>query len=83
MSADPKEVGAQIRALLFSLGPVYVDCSSYSADEARRKALEYAGICWLAPGEMAPQCCCEWSIESPEVPRKELQRRISSNRENT
>ena len=80
MTANPKEVGAQIRALLLSLrapdhpkGSAY---ESYATDELRREALDYAGFCWLVPGEIAPGCCCDWDLEHPDVPRKRLQERI-------
>lgn len=77
----PDEVGQEIRRLLLSLrspehgpGP-YVQ--NYATDELRRRALEVAGICWLAPGEMVPGCCCEWSPEDPTGAAK----RVEENRQ--
>lgn len=66
-TATPDETGREIRRLLLALrapehGP---DSSNYVTDDLRRRALEVAGICWLAPGEMAPMCCCEWSPDDP------------------
>lgn len=80
---DPKFVGAQIRALLLSLSaPDHTEeeeahgISNHSTDELRREALDHAGICWLAPGEMAPSCACEWSPERPGGPREALRLRL-------
>lgn len=76
LSAD--ETGREIRRLLLSLrapehSPDSEYACSYATDELRRRALEVAGICWLAPGEMAPTCCCDWSPERPEGPRLRLE----------
>lgn len=70
----PQSVGAQIRALLLSLKDPNQKAGwgSYATDDLRREALDYAGICWLAPGEMAPGCCCDWSVEKPQGPRERL-----------
>lgn len=77
MTTDSKEVGAQIRALLLSLrDPNHPKGESYATDELRREALDYAGFCWLAPGEMAPGCCCDWDLDHPDGPRKRMQERI-------
>lgn len=77
---DPKQVGAEIRALLLSLHapdhPKGSAWQSHATDELRRQALDYAGFCWLAPGEMAPECFCDWDLEHPEGPRKRMQERI-------
>lgn len=79
-SITPKLIGVQIRALLLSLrDPNHkggTGWQSYATDDLRREALDYAGICWLAPGEMAPGCCCDWSLEKPEGPRLRLLERL-------
>ncbi len=76
----PVEGGKEIRRLLMALhasGHTLDDeCAgvlNYSTDELRRQALDRAGICRLAPGEMAPACCCPWSLEKPEGPRLRLE----------
>lgn len=69
---EPKQIGAQIRELLFSLR-AEGSSDQLSTDELRRMALDYAGICWLTPGEMAPQCCCDWDLEHPAGPRKQME----------
>lgn len=76
----PNEVGTEIRRLLMSLhapGHTLDDeragHMSYSTDELRRQALDRAGICWLAPGEMAPGCCCPWTPEETTGPRLRLE----------
>lgn len=75
----PAGVGARIREMLFSLRePSHTEHSedegwnSYGTDALRREALDRAGFCWLAPGEMAPQCACKWSLEHPSGPRETL-----------
>jgi hypothetical protein len=79
---DPKAVGAEIRRLLLSLrSPDHAPESgwqSYSTDALRREALDHAGFCWLAPGEMAPGCCCPWSVDEPQGPRVVLERRLAA-----
>jgi hypothetical protein len=81
MPPDPKSVGRQIRTLLLSLkaatDPGVSPWQSHSTDALRRAALDYAGICWLAPGEMAPACCCAWSDDAPDGPRRELEARLN------
>lgn len=79
----PETVGAEIRRLLLSLRvaehPVEREqdgWNNYGTDDLRRRALDLAGICWLAPGEMAPQCCCDWSPQDPEGPRLRMQERL-------
>lgn len=64
---SPEETGQEIRRLLFELraSDHGHDSSNYETDALRRRALEIAGICWLGPGEMAPMCGCEWSLEDP------------------
>ena len=57
-----RDVGAQIRELLLSLKDT--GASGYALDQLRAEALQHAGFCWIAPGEMAPQCCCEWDPET-------------------
>ncbi len=59
-----REVGRQIRDLLLSLrahghepGGIW---QNYSTDQLRAEALQHAGFCWLTPGEMAPECVCDW-----------------------
>lgn len=83
----PDEVGAEIRRLLMSLhapGHTLDDERAghlnYATDELRMQALDRAGICWLAPGEMAPACCCDWSPEKPEGPRLRLEERMEENK---
>lgn len=83
----PDEVGREIRRLLMSLhapGHTLEDeragHMNYGTDDLRRQALDHAGICWLAPGEMAPGCACEWSPEQPEGPRLQLEERFAENK---
>ncbi len=59
LTAD--ETGREIRRLLFALKGI----GGRETDTLRRRALAIAGICWRSPGEMAPECCCEWSPENP------------------
>lgn len=82
---DAKQIGAQIRALLFSLyAPGHsaeiekTGRHSYATDELRRSALDHAGICWFSPGEMAPGCCCDWDIDNPSQPREKYINRLQS-----
>ena len=64
-----REVGAKIREMLLSLK---APGGGYATDDLRMEALMHAGICWLTPGEMAPQCCCPWSPEETAGPMREL-----------
>lgn len=83
-SKDPKVVGAEIRKLLLGLrDPAHpVDdgpWQHHGTDRLRREALEYAGICWLAPGEMAPACACPWDdghgANEPRIRMEDMRRR--------
>src|ERR1700674_2892280 len=56
-SQDARAVGQQIRELLLALRHPN---GGYSTDQLRAEALQYAGFCWLAPGELAPECACDW-----------------------
>jgi hypothetical protein len=60
---EPKDVGARIREMLLALrkqaGEEPGPWISHAADEACRIALEGAGFCWRARGEMRPWCGCE------------------------
>lgn len=83
----PDEVGREIRRLLtllhapgHTLEDEFAGRMNYDTDELRRQALDRAGICWLAPGEMAPGCACPWSPEAPEGPRLALEERMEENR---
>lgn len=60
---DPISVGHKIRELLLGLGETMYDkySHSYSNNELRAQALEAAGFCWKAKGELRPGCCCEWT----------------------
>jgi len=76
----PSEAGQEIRRLLMSLhapGHTLDDERAgrlnYATDELRQQALDRAGICWPAPGEMAPACCCPWSPEKPDGPRVRME----------
>jgi hypothetical protein len=69
----PAQVGAEIRKLLFELyAPGHTadqeraGAFNYDTDTLRREALDAAGICWKAPGEMAPGCGCPWVPRDPE-----------------
>jgi len=61
----PEAVGAEIRRLLLSLRhPEHIGMregwNHHGTDELRKLALDYAGVCWKAPGELAPGCSCSW-----------------------
>jgi hypothetical protein len=73
--AKAREVGAQIRALLMSLTAPE---GGHSTETLRKIALQHAGFCWLAPGEMAPACCCPWSEVAPEGPMTLAQTRMQT-----
>ena len=62
---DFQAAGDEIRRILLSLhapghtkADEHIGWNSYSTDDLRKKALDAAGICWKAPGEMAPACGC-------------------------
>lgn len=65
--STPAEIGAQIRELLLTL---HADRGGYDTAEQRRDALDHAGFCWCAPGEMAPGCGCAWSPKNAGEPRR-------------
>lgn len=79
MPATAQGVGARIRSMLESLvaagHTVEEDRRGYhhhGSDALRRSALDHAGFCWLAPGELAPSCGCAWAHDRPEGPRHRL-----------
>jgi hypothetical protein len=64
-SPTPESVGAQIRALLFSLRDAeHSEASerggdnSYATDELRARALGHSGACLVSLGRMTPVCGC-------------------------
>lgn len=64
----PDAAGLEIRRLLLALrAPEHGSEGDlhHGTDSLRRRALEVAGICWRAPGEMAPKCGCAWSFDDP------------------
>lgn len=68
----PEEIGRSIRKHLLSLrAPEHssededAGIMSYATDALRRKSLDTAGVCWKAPGEMAPACGCEPAASHP------------------
>jgi hypothetical protein len=81
MPVTAEAVGARIRDMLFSLvsdGHSREEdlrgVHSHATDELRRTALDHAGFCWVAPGEMAPSCGCSWTHDQPQGPRVRLRR---------
>lgn len=87
LPSTPAQVGAEIRRLLFSLrhpdddgvGP----WQHYGTETLRAEALDYAGICFLSPGEMAPECTCEWGPDNLNGPRRALVERLDTAGEGT
>ncbi len=66
------QAGDQIRSLLLALrAPGHSESEeragtcSYATNDLRGAALERAGICFKAPGEMRPQCGCEPAKDNP------------------
>ena len=62
-----QRAGEQIRKILqslraegHSLQQEVWGLHNHGTDALRKLALDVAGICWKAPGEMAPGCGCPW-----------------------
>lgn len=79
MPVTAEAIGTRIRDMLFSLvsdGHSREEdlrgVHSHATDELRRTALDHAGFCWVAPGEMAPSCGCSWTHDQPQGPRVRL-----------
>lgn len=60
-----KVIGLQIRKLLMSIRAPHHSAEAeragrcyYETNDLRREALEYAGVCFVAPGELTPACSC-------------------------
>jgi hypothetical protein len=64
-----REIRRMLRALKHPKHDVNSPYQHYGTDKLRQTALDHAGFCWSGRGEMAPDCCCEWSDEHPEGPR--------------
>lgn len=76
IAATPEAVGAEIRRLLLALRATghtgeeeRVGHLHHGTDAMRAEALDRAGICWKAPGELAPACTCprKYVAKPPEA----------------
>lgn len=85
-----EELAHEFRAALFtihapghSLDDEKEGWFNYGTDELRRLALDHIGFCWAIPGEMSPECGCEWSKNNPHSRSKRLVDKIKQLEERT